>query len=391
MSKCCSRPLWIVAQTSDDDAMSVFKVDEVRLSIVRMRLVVPFRASTHGADELLHILVRIRCGDIVGWGEVSTPNDPYYMGETTEGAWHMLSDFIVPKVVGKTFSTAEEFRRLYSVIKGNTFAKAGIESAAWDVITQAAGVPLAKALGGTRTEITSGVALGMEEESRLYELITDYVEQGYHRVKLKIAPGKDVKVVEGVRKRFPNLAIMADANSAYTLADVDSLRALDDFDLTMIEQPLPYDDFVDHAKLQSLIRTPVCLDESIRSLNDARTALALGSCKIVNIKVARVGGLLEAKAIHDLFHEAGIPVWCGGMHDYGIGRAANIAISTLPGFSIPGDISGFDKYFTEDLVEPPIRAERGVIVVPDRPGIGYRPVESRVDERTTRALTFSAT
>ncbi len=370
--------------------MTVFKVDEVRLSIVRMRLVVPFRASTHGADELLHVLVRMRCGDVVGWGEVSTPNDPYYLGETTEGAWQMLSDFIVPRIVGKAFSSIEEFRALYSVVKGNTFAKAGIEAAAWDVVTQAAGIPLSRALGGTRTEITSGVALGMEEENRLYELISDYVEQGYHRVKLKIAPGKDVKVIEGVRKRFPTLPIMADANSAYTLGDVDALRALDDFNLTMIEQPLPYDDFVDHAKLQSLIRTPVCLDESIRSLNDAKTALKLGSCQIVNIKVARVGGLLEAKAVHDLFHEAGIPVWCGGMHDYGVGRAANIAISTLPGFSIPGDISGFDKYFTEDLVEPEIRANRGCIVVPDRPGIGYRPVESRIDERTVRTRTFSA-
>lgn len=370
--------------------MSTFRVDEIKLSIVRMRLVVPFRASTHGADELLHVLVRLRCGDLLGWGEVSTPNDPYYIGETTEGAWQMLQDFLIPKVLGKTFTSAEDFRSLYSVVKGNTFAKAGLEAAAWDVVTQARGVSLASALGGTRKEITSGVALGMEEESRLYELIDDYVAQGYHRVKLKIAPGKDVKVIEGVRKRFPKLPIMADANSAYTLADVDALRALDDFDLTMIEQPLPYDDFVDHAKLQSAIRTPVCLDESIRSLNDAKTALSLGSCKIVNIKVARVGGLLEAKAIHDLFHAAQIPVWCGGMHDYGVGRAANIAISSLPGFSIPGDISGFDKYFTEDLVEPPIVAERGTIVVPDRPGIGYRPVESRVDERTARTKTFVA-
>lgn len=366
-----------------------FKVDEVRLSIVRMRLVVPFRASTHGADELLHILVRLRSGDVVGWGEVSTPNDPYYLGETTDLAWGMLSDFLVPKVLGKTFSTVEEFRRLYSVVKGNTFAKAGLEAAAWDVVTQAKGVSLASALGGTRTEITSGVALGMEEEARLYELIDDYVAQGYRRVKLKIAPGKDVKVIEGVRRRFPDLPIMADANSAYTLADVDALRALDEFGLTMIEQPLAYDDFVDHAKLQSLIATPVCLDESIRSLNDAKTALALGSCKIVNIKVARVGGLLEAKAIHDLFHAADVPVWCGGMHDYGVGRAANIAISSLPGFSIPGDISGFDKYFTEDLVEPEIRADRGAIAVPDRPGIGYRPVEERIAARTVRSRTFT--
>jgi o-succinylbenzoate synthase len=372
-----------------------YVIENIELRIVRMNLVVPFRASTHGADELNHILVRASGrgpnGNLAtGWGEVSAPNDPYYIGETVEGAWHMLRDFFIPKVLGKPWQNIEEFTKLYSVIKGNTFARAGLESAAWDLMSTLEGRSLASAIGGTRAEILSGVAMGMEEDKRLFELIDQYIEQGYRRVKLKIAPGKDVAVIEKVRKRYPNLPLMADANSAYKLADADTLRALDDFDVTMIEQPLAFDDFVDHAKLQSMLKTPICLDESIRSLNDAQTAIALGACKIVNIKVARVGGLLEAKRIHDACFASGIPVWCGGMHDYGVGRAANIAISTLPGFTIPGDISGSDKYFIEDIVDPQIVANRGAITVPTSPGNGYAVNEARVAEKTVRCERFGA-
>jgi O-succinylbenzoate synthase len=365
-------------------------VERITLSIVSLELINAFRASTHAAKRLEHVLVRAEArGGLVGWGECSTTTDPYYLGETTETAWHIARDFLAPAVLGKPWSTPAEFAALYGLVKGNTFAKAGLEMAAWDLYAQAAGAPVARALGGTRDEIASGVSLGMEPDpGRLFELIDDYRAQGYRRVKLKVGPGHDLDVLERVRARYPDLPLMADANSAYTLDDVAHLKAFDAFDLMMIEQPLAWHDFVDHAKLQRELRTPLCLDESIRSLDDARHALDLGSCRVVNVKVARVGGLVEAKRIHDLCLARGVPVWCGGMHDYGIGRAANVALASLPGFTIPGDVSGSDKYFREDLIEPPFRAVGGAIRVPTGPGWGHEVVEARVRAATLRETTL---
>jgi O-succinylbenzoate synthase len=365
------------------------KIDRVTLYLVRMNLINAFRASSHSAQELNHILVRAEGGGHVGWGECSAPNDPYYMGETYETAWHMLRDFLVPPILGVEWSSIAELISRYELVKANTFAKAGLEMAAWDLLGRSEKRSVAELLGGTREKIQSGVSLGMESTpERLHALIAQYVEQGYRRVKLKVSPGHDASVLEGVRARFPTLPLMADANSAYTLADIPALKRLDPLGLIMIEQPLAWNDIVDHAELQRAIQTPVCLDESIRCLADARQAIALGSCKIINIKAGRVGGLLEAKRIHDYCYAHGIPVWCGGMHDYGVGRAANVALASLPGFSIPGDISASDKYFVEDIVEPPILAERGEIPVPHSPGLGYEVVEARVRARTVRELVL---
>jgi o-succinylbenzoate synthase len=365
------------------------KIDRVTLHIVRMELIHAFQASSHSARDLHHILVRAEAGGLVGWGECSVPNDPFYMGETYETCWHILKDFLLPRVIGKEWRDIPELVGMYSIIKGNPFAKSGFETAAWDLLAQSQGKSLSSMLGGTRTSIFSGVSLGIEKDAAtLLGLIEDYVAQGYRRVKIKIAPGRDVDVVRAVRERFPALPLMVDANAAYTLDDIDALRKLDPFDLMMIEQPLAWDDLLDHAELQKHIKTPVCLDESIRSAADARRAVALGSCKIVNAKVARVGGLLEAKRIHDICHEAGMAVWVGGMHDYGVGRAANIALASLPGFTIPGDISGSDKYWVEDIVEPPIVAAHGEIQVPTGAGLGHRVVEARVEERSIRSVTL---
>jgi o-succinylbenzoate synthase len=365
------------------------RVDRVTLFLVRMNLVTPFKASTHATQELNHVIVRAEGGGHVGWGECSTLNDPYYLGETYETAWHILEKFLVPPILGKEWSTIEELVALFGPVKGNTFARAGIEMAGWDLLGKATNQTVSAMLGGTQPEIYAGVSLGIEQDQeRLYDLIRKHLEEGYRRVKIKIAPGKDVKIVEGVRKRFPEVPLMVDANSAYTLADTDHLRQLDAFKLTMIEQPLAWSDIVDHAKLQKAIETPVCLDESIRTADDARHAVDLGSCRIINIKVARVGGLLESKRIHDECHKRGIGLWVGGMHDYGIGRAANVAVASLPGISLPGDISGSKKYFVEDIVDPEWIANQGAIAVPKGPGLGVNVVEDRIRSRSVREATF---
>jgi len=366
------------------------RIERIVLRVVRMSLITPFASSSHAAQDLNHVVVRLDGEGATGWGECSTMNDPYYLDETVETAWHVMKDFLAPAVLGKRWTTIDEFLALYPPVKGNTFARAGLEMAAWDLLGCANGASVASMLGGTRAEVESGVSLGMEEEpSRLYDAIAGHLREGYRRVKIKIGKGHDVGVVAGVRARFPDLALMVDANSAYTLDDADHLRRLDPFSLLMIEQPLAWDDIVDHATLQRSIATPVCLDESVRSDADARHAIALRSCRVLNLKVARLGGLREAKRVHDRCRAAGIALWVGGMHDYGIGRAANIALASLPGVTLPGDISGSDKYFVEDIIDPPILADRGVLRVSDAPGLGVSPVESRVGARTVREEILS--
>ncbi len=292
-------------------------------------------------------------------------------------------------MIGRDWASVEEMVGLFGPVKGNQFARAGLEMAAWDLLATGQGRPLAEVLGGTRAEILSGVSLGIERDlGSLIEQVDRYVAEGYRRVKLKIAPGWDFEPVRAVRERYPDLPLQVDANSAYTLADSDRLRTLDRFDLLLIEQPLAHDDIIDHATLQRSLRTPICLDESIHSADDARKALDLGACRIINIKVSRVGGLGEARRIHDLCRARGVPVWCGGMHEFGVGRAANLAIASLPGFTLPGDVSGSDKYYREDLVEPPIRADRGAIAVPAGPGLGFRPRLDRIEAATLRSFAI---
>ena len=368
------------------------RIDRVELRIVRLPLVRTFRTSSSSKDHIDHILVRVVLeGGIEGWGECASPSDPYYCPETTETCWHILKDFLVPKVLGRPWSTIDELIALFGPIKGNNFARAGLEIACWDALAVFQGVPLASLLGGTRPEIHSGVSLGIEREvGALLDQVDQYVEEGYRRIKLKIAPGWDVDVVRAVRERHPDVPLQVDANSAYTLDDAATFKALDDFDLLLIEQPLAHDDIVDHARLQAQLRTPICLDESIHSAEDARKALDLGSCRVINIKVSRVGGLREAKRVHDHCLSRDVPVWCGGMHEFGIGRAANVAIASLPGFTLPGDVSGSDKYYREEIVDPPIVADRGAVVVPNGPGIGHRPLMDRIAGHTLRELALTA-
>ncbi len=367
------------------------RIQQIDLLIIRLTLVRPFQTSSSRKTHLDHILVRIVAGDVVGWGECASPSDPYYCPETTETCWHILHDFLGPLVLGREWSNIDELVALYRLVKGNAFARAGLEMACWDALARAQDKPLWALLDATRHEVLSGVSLGIEPGIEvLLDQIARYLQEGYRRIKLKIAPGWDVAVVREVRARYPDIPLQVDANSAYTLGDMATLKALDDFDLILIEQPLAHDDIIDHARLQAVLNTPICLDESIHSAADARKALELGACRVINIKVSRLGGLREARRVHDLCLERKVPVWCGGMHEFGIGRAANVAIAALPGFTLPGDISGSDKYYAEDIVAPPILAHNGAIAVSGGPGLGVEPIEDRIQSRTLRAATLVA-
>lgn len=368
------------------------RLRRIDLKLVRLPLVRPFRTSSSVKDHLAHIVVRVESQDgLVGWGECASPSDPYYCPETTETCWHLLRDFLGPLVLGREWEAIDDLTAFYRLVKGNNFAKAGLEMACCDLLAKAGGVPLATFLGGVRPRIASGVSLGIEDDmAALLATIERHRSAGYKRIKLKIGPGRDVEVVREVRRAYPDLLLQVDANSAYTLDDLDMLRALDEFDLLLIEQPLAHDDIIDHARLQAALRTPICLDESIHSVDDARKALELDACRVINIKVSRVGGLMEARRIHDLCFTRGIPVWCGGMHEFGIGRAANVAVCSLPGFVLPGDVSGSDKYYLQDLVDPPVLAHDGYVPVPTGPGLGHEPIEERIVSNTRREVTLEA-
>jgi O-succinylbenzoate synthase len=365
------------------------RIVQIDLKIVRLPLVRPFQTSSSRKTHLDHILVRVVDeSGLVGWGECASPSDPLYCPETTETCWHILHDFLVPMVLGKRWATIEELTGYYRLVKGNAFARAGLEMACWDLLGRSQNRSLKGLLGGTRVEILSGVSLGIEPTlSALFDRIDLFLGEGYRRIKLKIGPGNDVETVRRVRERYPSVPLQVDANSAYSLSDLAIFQQLDAFDLLLIEQPLAHDDIIDHARLQAQLKTPICLDESIHSAEDARKALDLGACRVINVKVSRLGGLLEAKRVHDVCQVRNVPVWCGGMHEFGIGRAANLAIASLPGFTLPGDISGSDKYYRQDLVEPPIVARDGSIVVPGNPGLGVEPVEDRIKAHALRTAT----
>ena len=372
-----------------------YAVERVDLHLARLPMLRPFTTSSHTKDHLEHIIVRVRTGDgAEGWGECASPSDPFYCAETAETCWHILRDFLAPALVGRSWDAPEEVGGLWAKVRGNHFAKAGIEMACWDLDARARGIAVARALGGeaARPFIESGVSLGIEPTpAALLAQVTKHVDEGYKRIKMKIGPGRDVAYVAAVRERYADFPLMVDANSAYTLADAPTLKQLDQFGLMMIEQPLGDDDIIDHAALQRELRTPICLDESIHSADDARKALDLDAGRIINIKVSRLGGLAEARRTHDLCRERGIPVWCGGMHEFGVGRAANVAINSLPGFTLPGDIAGSDRAYREDIVDPPVLAYEGRLPVPlDRPGLGHDVVESRLRAATVREETIRA-
>ena len=294
-----------------------------------------------------------------------------------------MEDFLIPLLQESTINHPDDVSDIFKPIKRNHMAKAALEGAVWDLYAKRENQTLAEALGGEKKQIDVGISIGIQSSvEALVDVIERSLANGYKRIKLKIKPGADIDVIREIRKTFPNTPIMVDANSAYTLDDIEHLKQLDAFDLMMIEQPLAHDDIVDHAKLQKEISTPICLDESIHSLEDARKAYELGSTKIINIKIGRVGGLTEAKRIHDFCQKHDIPVWCGGMLEAGVGRAHNIALTTLPQFTLPGDTAGSSRYWEKDIIKPEVIAKNGVIQVPDQPGIGYDIDEDAMDEFT---------
>lgn len=360
------------------------KITEMTIRHLQMELKSPFTTSfgTFTTKNFLLLEAKDESGTI-GWGESVAFDSPWYNEETMKTNWHMLEDFLVPLILNKEITHPDEVSDIFSAIRKNNMAKSTIEGAVWDIYAQQTNQSLAQALGGTKDKIEVGISIGIQNSiEELVELVGGYVQEGYKRIKVKVKPGWDVEVMRSLRNAFPNVAIMADANSAYRLEDAQLLKQLDEFNLTMIEQPLASDDIIDHAKLQQQLATPICLDESIHSLEDARKAVELGSTKIINIKIGRVGGLTEAKKIHDYCAAAGIPVWCGGMLESGVGRAHNVALTALPNFILPGDTASSSRYWEKDIIEPEVIAENGYIQVPQSAGIGYEINRETVESYT---------
>ncbi len=350
------------------------KLERVVLRQLRMPLLHFFETSFSRTYERNIVVVEVISEGLSGWGEITAGENPFYNEEWTESAWLIAREYVAPRVIGREISGAFDVDALTRHIRGHNMARGGVEAAVWDLLARRNGVPLWKEIGGgARREIPCGVSIGIQDSvERLFEKIETELAAGYQRIKMKIKPGWDVDVVRQVRERFPSIRLMADANSAYSLADTERLKALDDFYLMMIEQPLAHDDIVDHAVLQAELQTPVCLDECIRSAHHAEQAIRLKAGRIVNIKLGRVGGFGEAKRLHDVCQAASIPVWCGGMLEAGIGRAHNIALATLPNFTLPGDVSASRRYWKRDIIAPEVEvSNKGTIAVRDEPGFGY--------------------
>ncbi len=370
--------------------MNIMKIHRIQLSELQMPLLHPFETSFGRTTTRRIVLVRVEADGVTGWGEVTAGETPFYSYETPETAWHILRDFLIPWTLGKEWAMPGDVARVFFPIRGHNMAKAALENALWDIAAQQQNLPLAKLVGGVLTEIPCGVSIGIQPSiPQLLAKIEAEVAAGYQRIKVKIKPGWDVSVLEAIRTRFPRLPLMADANSAYSLADVAHLKEFDRFYLMMLEQPLGWDDLLDHARLQREIATPICLDESIHNAGDARKALEIGAGKIINIKLGRVGGFTAAREVHEVCRARNVPVWCGGMLESGIGRAHNIAMSTLPGFTLPGDVSASRRYWAEDIVDPEVTVSpQGTIHVPQAAGLGYTPNERRMEKLTVRKEQF---
>src|SRR5262245_18144368 len=362
-------------------------IQSIELREIRLPLVHFFETSFGRTTERRIILARVTDADgAEGWGECTAGEGPFYSDEWTDTCWATLAEFLAPMVLKQEVASASKVFGLMRPVRGHRMAKATIETACWDLEAKKAGRPLWKHLGGTRSEIACGVSIGIQDTPEaLLEKIRREVDAGYQRIKIKIKPGWDLNIIKRVREEFPDIRLMGDANSAYKLADVPLFQQLDRFNLMMLEQPLAYDDIFDHAVLQRQIQTPVCLDESIRSAEDTSHAIALESCRIINVKLCRVGGHAQAKRIEQVARDNEIPVWCGGMLESGIGRAHNIAMSTLAGFTLPGDVSASTRYWEEDIIEPPVMvSERGTIKPPQAPGIGSDVNLKRIEAMTVR-------
>jgi o-succinylbenzoate synthase len=369
----------------------MIKISSIQLYVIQMPLKTPFITHLDVVKDRKGIIVEVKDVDgVSGFGEGVAFSSPWYTEETVETCLHMLADFLIPLLQKHPIKHPEEASVLFKAIRRNNMAKGALEMALWDLYAKRNSETLSKVLGGTQKKIASGVVVATDSTFKALGQIEKYMEEGYQRIKVKINPNQDYSFISEIRRNYPNLPIMADANSAYTLKDIDRIKALDEFDLLMIEQPLGHDDIIEHAVLQKEINTPICLDESIVTYEDARKAIEFGSCKVINIKVGRVGGLYEAKRIHDYCYERDIPVWCGGMIEFGISRAHNIALASLPGFSIPGDISASNRFWDEDIITPEVMVEDGFIHVPTDPGIGFKLNKERLQKTlvTKRSFTF---
>jgi o-succinylbenzoate synthase len=368
------------------------KIERLELRLLKLPLVHFFETSFGRIDDKHFIMVRVEGDGAVGYGECVAELDPYYSSETNDTVWHIIADFIAPRLLGAAFAHPRDVFPALKAIRGHNMAKAAVEMAAWDLYARLQDQPLSRVLGGTRDRIASGVSIGIQPSlDALASKVEHELAAGYRRIKIKIKPGWDVAPVEMIRARFGAIALMVDANAAYSVSDADHLARLDGFDLMMIEQPLDYDDVADHAVLQRRLKTPICLDESIKTVGIAREAIAAGACRIINIKPGRVGGFAESIRLHDLCASHGIPVWHGGMLESGIGRAANIHLASLPNFSLPGDIAASKRYFDPDLIEPAVEvAADGTIAVPTGPGLGVAVRDDRIENATLKRAQFSS-
>ncbi|MCM3745170.1 o-succinylbenzoate synthase [Sporosarcina luteola] len=372
--------------------MKPITIKEVVLHHINVSLTAPFTTSfgTMQRKDVCLVEVIDESG-MSGWGETVTSNEPYYNEETTATTVYMLKEFLIPRLIHKEIKHAEDVHDMLQFVRRNNIAKSAIETAMWDVFAKKNGKSIAELLGGKKNEIEVGKSIGIQKDpDALVEKVRQYVDEGFRKIKVKIKPGADLEYIAAVRKAFPDIPLMADANSAYTLADTEQLKKLDQYNLLMIEQPLAHDDIIDHATLQKQISTPICLDESIHSLEDTRKAIELGSCKIINIKIGRVGGLTESKRIHDLCQANDIPVWCGGMLETGVGRAHNIQLTTLQNFTIPGDTAPSSHYWEEDIVTPEITMDHGIILVPSGDGIGYEVDQEKLKKVLTSRETITS-
>lgn len=363
------------------------KIEAVDLRRISIPMIAPFRVSFGVEHHRDILLVRVSGSDCEGWGECVAMSRPLYSSEYTDGAEDVIRRHLLPRLFEAGDVTADRVGEILRPFHGHPMAKAALEMAILDAELRSAGVSLAEHLGAVRTEVDCGVSVGIHEDpTELVEVVAGYLSEGYRRIKLKIEPGHDVEAVRAVRERFPKILLQVDANTAYTLADARQLAKLDEFDLLLIEQPLAEDDVRGHAELARLLNTPICLDESITSSRSAEDAIAIGACRIVNIKAGRVGGYLEARRVHDLCEAQGVPVWCGGMLETGLGRAANVALAALPNFTLPGDTSASGRYYAQDITEPFVLRD-GRLEVPRGPGLGVAPIPEILDELTTSLTT----
>jgi o-succinylbenzoate synthase len=367
-------------------------IKALTLREIHLKLVAPFETSMDRVTDRRILLAQIHTdNDISGWGECTAGETPYYCPEDTETAWHILTEYLWPRLKGRELASAADVWPLFEQVRGHNMAKGAVETAVWDAEAKLKNIPLWKLLGGERQEIACGVSIGIKDSlDELSATVKKELAAGYQRIKIKIKPGRDVASVQRLRQDFPSIKLMVDANSAYRAEDLPLLQNLDSYYLMMIEQPLGWDDLFGHVAIQKSLQTPICLDECIHTYEQAEAAISLGACKIINIKLGRVGGHLQAKRIHDLCKRHNIPVWCGGMLESGVGRAQNIAMSTLPNFSLPGDVTASARYWHEDVISPEVTVSpKGTIHVPTAPGIGYTPRVDRIDSLAVRRTHLS--